>query len=153
MTHRDNFRYILCASLSHMIVLMSCAVSTFRQIGTSREMTPLVDNLLSYSLWALVCFAPLCWVRRSAILLLAWGAIITAFTTSAAIWNALAVTEHLAVSYKPGYAKGGYEYALMGLPMYFCASFAVSLMLLGIDHLAGNRNSVVPPPVITAPRE
>ena len=153
MTTRDSFRYILCASLSHLIVLTLCTVATFHQIGTGREMMPLVGNYLSYSLWALIGFAPLTCVRRSAILILALGAIITAITSSAAIWNALAATEHLAVSGKPGFEKGGYEYAIMGLPMVFCAALAVSVVLFGIDQLAGKRKSVVPPPVSAAPRE
>jgi hypothetical protein len=136
-----------------MIVLTICTVATFQRVGTSREIMPLVGYYLSYSLWALIGFAPLFAERRGPILLFVWGAIITAFTSSAAIWNALAVTEHLAVSYKPGYAKGGYEYAIMGLPMVFCATFTVSFMLFGIDQLVGQRKSVVPPPVIAAPRK
>jgi len=114
---------------------------------------PLVGNYLSYSLWALMCFVPLFLVRRSAILLLVWGAIITAITSSAAIWNALAITEYLAVSYKPGYEKGGYEYAIMGLPMVFCATFAISFSLHVIDQVIGNKKPVIPPPVRTSPPE
>lgn len=148
MNHPERFRNVLCAALAHMFVLAVCTYMTLPHLGSSRETLPLIENTIQYSLWALMAFLPFLWIRLGTYVMISAGAVITAFTYLAALWNALAVTEHLAVTGKPGYAKGGYEWAILGLPMIFCATFVTSFVILQIGQLAGRQKTVEPPPIV-----
>ncbi len=151
MTHEARFRNVLTAVAAHLAVLTLCTYLALPNLGRDRETLPLIENQLKYSLWALSGFVPFLWIRVSTYWMMTIGATITAITASTAIWNALAATEHLAQTGKPGFEKGGYEGAIGALPMVFGMAFAVSFVILQLGQWTGRRKTIAAPPIVRHP--